>query len=158
MKHRVPSNALLGCVLTIALGASGCRDAPSTVYVRAPSYEEGLHLMTSHGKIARSRVGEPVVLHAQRRSGPWFAVPESDLEPGQCSVSILPPQLEAEVAGEVRWLVEPEGHASFNTDLRTDGSRTVTFDAPGVYTMTAESSASCGDPFYGDTLTIEVVE
>lgn len=158
MKHRAPRMALLGWTLAIALGASGCSDAASTAYVRAPSYEEELRLMTARGKTARLRVSEPLVLHAQRRSGPWFAVPEHDLEPGQCSVPSLPPQLEAEVAGSVRWLVEPDGHASFNVDLRTDGTRTVTFDTPGVYTLTAESSAHCGDPFYGDTLTIEVVE
>lgn len=162
-RSRIGIHVLAGCACAMGLGALACRDdaprgAGSAVYVRAASYEEELHLMTARGKTARLRVEQPLVLHAQRRSGPWVAVPAHDLEPGQCSVARLPPQLEAEVAGSVRWLVEPGGHASFNVDLRTDGTRTVVFDAPGVYTLTAESRADCGDPFYGDTLTIVVVE
>lgn len=130
-RSRIGIHVLAGCACAMGLGALACRDdAPrgsgSAVYVRAASYEEELHLMTARGKTARLRVEQPLVLHAQRRSGPWVAVPAHDLEPGQCSVASLPPQLEAEVAG--------------------------------VYTLTAESRADCGDPFYGDTLTIVVVE
>lgn len=128
------------------------------MYVPGESFEEDLFLITSGGRHPRIAVGEPLVLHAGRRSAPWLAIDGRDLEPDQCWLPSLPPQLEAEVAGSVRWLIEPSGHASFNTDLREDGSREVRFDSVGAYRLTAESSSWCGEPFSGDTLTIDVVE
>ncbi|MDH3206658.1 MAG: hypothetical protein OEO79_08600 [Gemmatimonadota bacterium] len=143
--------------LTLTLGA-GCGPEPAVVFVPSDTFEEELFVMTARGEVARIRVGEPLVLHAQRRSGPWKAATEDEVEPEACTLSSPPPQLEAEVAAQVRWIVAPEGSAVFNSDLRADGTREVRFEEAGVYVLTAESSSWCGTPFRGGELRIEVVE
>lgn len=156
MDARIRLHALLCAICAIAPLVSACGRDASVVYVPGGSFEEELFLTTSRGQAPRVRVGEPLVLHAQRRSGPWFPVPQRDVEEGQCSLTTLPPQLEPEVAASVRWIVVPEGHATFDVGLREDGTREVRFDAPGLYLLTAESGSWCREPFYGDTLRVEV--
>jgi hypothetical protein len=68
-----------------------------------------------------------------------------------------PPDIEPEVAGNLRWLVEPPGLATFNVELRLDQTREVRFSEPGVYRLSAESSVWCTEPYGGNTLTVEVV-
>jgi len=63
------------------------------------------------GVDVRLGVGEPLVLHVQRRSAPWRAVSSEELEADACHLTPPPPGLEIEVAGNVCWIVEPEGAA-----------------------------------------------
>lgn len=62
------------------------------------------------------------------------------------------------MADNLTWTVVPEGHATFNTGLREDRTRTVSFDAPGSYRLTARSASWCGEPFGGDTLQVDIRE
>ena len=55
-----------------------------------------------------------------------------------------PPAREADVADNVHWQVTPREAARFNTAIRTDHSREVTFAQPGTYTVNATTAIWCG--------------
>ncbi len=141
----------------LLIAAPGCGEEAATVYVPGTGFREELYLTTGRGPRARLGVDEPLVLHASRRSGPWVVADETTLPTDACRVASLPPQLELEVAADVRWIVEPAGRADWNVEAREDGAREIRFDAPGTYRLTAESTSWCGDPFLGDTLIVDVV-
>jgi hypothetical protein len=143
---------VLAVLLTVA-----CSQEPSDVFVPGPSFSQSIHLSTAQGERATVRVEQPLVLHAQRNSGPWVAVKRGSLSPDSCWLASPPPDLEPEVAGNLRWLVEPPGAATFNVGLRLDYTREVRFSEPGIYQLSAQSSAWCTEPYSGNTLTVEVV-
>lgn len=137
---------------------AGCRGDDTVVYVPGPSFIESLHLTTSRRARARVQLGEPLVLHAQRRSGPWLATTAGEVEEGQCTSPTPPPELEIEVADRVTWLVSPQGHASLAPADEGRGAMEVRFDSVGTYHLSAESPSLCGEPFRGRTLVVEVVD
>jgi hypothetical protein len=105
------------------------------------------------------RVGEALVLHATRRSGPWRQVEAASLPDEACRVAAPPPELELEVQSNVHWLVEPPGGAVFNLPRGPDlHLRTVSFSAPGRYLLRARSHAWCGEPVLSEALEIAVAE
>lgn len=128
------------------------------LYVPGSTFREALFISADRGPVVRAEVGEVITLSAQRRSGPWRAVPAGEVAEGTCSVPSRPPELETEVADDLTWSVYPEGHAVLNTEPLEDRTRTVRFDAPGRYVMTARSESWCGEPFEGDTLVFEITE
>jgi hypothetical protein len=149
------------CVLLFVLSlvfAVACSQEPSEVFVPGPSFSQSIRLATEHGERATVRVEQPLVLHAQRSSGPWVAVARASLPPDACWLVSPPAELEVEVAGNLRWLVEPPGAASFNVELRLDFTREVRFSRPGSYQLSADSQAWCRQPFSDNTLTVEVVD
>lgn len=137
---------------------AGCRGDDTVVYVPGPGFTESLHLTTARRARARVTLGEPLVLHAQRRSGPWVATPSGDVEEGQCTSSTPPPELEIEVADRVTWLVSPQGHASLAPAEEGRGAMEVRFDSVGTYHLSAESPSPCGEPIRGRTLVVEVMD
>lgn len=147
--------------LSIFLAASmwACvRAEPEVVYVPGTNFQEALFIAADRGPVVRARTGEPITLSAQRRSGPWRAVPADEVPDGTCSLASAPIELEAEVADNITWTVIPEGSATFNTGQREDRTRVLTFDEPGSYRLTAQSASWCGEPFGGDTLEVEIHE
>jgi hypothetical protein len=62
------------------------------------------------------------------------------------------------VAANLRWIVEPDGKAKFNTNFRRDFTREVRFTEPGTYKLYGVSSAYGPEPVSSKTVTIEVVE
>ena len=89
-------------------------------------------------------VGEPVVLYAERKTeGSWTRIPSKELKPDQCWVAALPPEREAAVADNLHWLVEPQGAAVFNIDVRSDHTRTVVLSKSGAFTLTPSTSVWC---------------
>lgn len=150
----------MATVVTLLLAGllAGCGGDDTMVYVPGTGFVEGLHVTTERGAQVRIGVGEPLEIHAQRRSGPWVPVPAGDVEEGQCASPTLPIQLEAEVADRVTWLVDPQGHATLRPAEEGRGSMEVLFDSAGTYRLTAESPSPCGEPFRGGILVIEVVE
>ncbi len=156
MNRRFPSRpGPLAWMLVAALpGCVGGDDA--VVYVPGTTFREELHVGADRGPVIRAEVGEPIVLSAQRRSGPWRAVRASEVPEGTCSLASPPLELEAEVADNITWSVIPEGLATFNTGIREDRTRVVVFEEPGSYRLTAESASWCGEPFGGDTLEVEI--
>lgn len=135
---------------------ASCSREPSEVYIPAPDFTQALSIATAQGPRAGIRVGEPLRLHAARRTGPWIRVARASLPENACWLAVSPPDFEREVAATVRWHVEPPHQATFNGGLRPDGTREVVFAAPGTYRLTAVSASWCGEPFGGDTLAVEV--
>lgn len=135
----------------------GCRGDETVVYVPGPGFVESLYLSAARRMPARVEVGEPLVLHAQTRSGPWVASTAREVEEGQCATPTPPPEMEVEAADRVTWLVTPHGHASL-APADDRGAMEVRFDSAGTYHLSAESPSPCGDPVRGRTLVIEVVD
>ena len=145
-------------ILLVGLLVAACGGDDPVVYVPGTGFVEALRVTTARGPRARVGVGQPVEIHAQRRSGPWVAVEAGEVEEGQCTSPTLPNQLEAEVADGVTWLVDPAGHATLRPAEEGRGSMEILFDSPGTYRLTAESPSPCGDPIRSGTLVVEVVE
>jgi len=135
-----PAFAPAGYLLALAL-LQGCDRTPEFVFVlNAPQKIE----LAASASTLRTPVGVPVVLHAERKTeGSWTRIPSRELKPGQCWVAALPLEREAEVADNIRWIVEPEGAAVFNIDVRPDHTRTVVLSKPGVFTLTPSTSVWC---------------
>ena len=144
--------------LLVGLLLAACGGDDTVVYVPGTGFVEALRVTTARGGRASVGVGQPVEIHAQRRSGPWVAVAAGDVEEGQCTSPTLPNQLEAEVADDVTWLIEPEGHATLRPAEEGRGSLEILFDSVGTYRLTAESPSPCGEPLRSGTLVVEVVE
>jgi hypothetical protein len=142
-------------ILAAAL-AVACSPEPSEVFVPGPSFQQSIRLSTAQGENATVRVAQPLVLHAQRSSGPWIKVKRDSLAPDSCWLTSPPADLDAEVAGNLRWVVDPPEGATFNTDLRLDQTREVRFSEPGRYRLSAHSSVWCTEPYAGNTLSVEV--
>ena len=84
-------------------------------------------------------------------------VPYSDVPDGVQWWRSQPPAFEEEVAGNLRWIVEPTGAARFNTDFRPDLTREVRFSKPGTYTLSATSNIYGKEPVSSKRVTITVV-
>jgi hypothetical protein len=146
---------LCACFMTLACSD----DPPVVVFVAGEGFHETLHISTGAGMSPVIGVNEPLTLHARRTSGPWAAIPRAELQDEPCWQGSPPPQVEPEVADNVRWLVKPDTAAArFNIRYRTDHSREVRFSRPGVYSVTAQSNVSCSVPASVDTLIITVID
>ena len=132
----------LAVVTPLALCAcSGERDL---VYVPVDAPQAEVTVRASSAEVG---VGEVVVLHAQRRyRAEWKQVPRHTLTPAQCWMQRPPPDLEPEVADNLRWQVSVPSAATFNTAPRPDRAREVVFSAPGEYVLNASSAVWCGPP------------
>ena len=143
-------------LILVTVGLTGCSgDPPDRVFVPSASYSESLDVRTEQGDSARVAVGAPLILHGRRTSGPWIEVARGTLSPSACWMASPPDRVEDEIAGNLRWTADPP-EAEFNTDLRLDQTREVRFPRPGSYVLTAQSHGWCSDPYFGDTLWVEV--
>lgn len=137
---------------------SSCDREPAFVYVLGAPQTVSLSVSASATKVT---AGEPIVLHAARRTtGTWKRIAMKDRRPDQCWMSQPPPESEDEVADNLRWEATPATAAQFNTDLRADHTRSVTFVSPGTVTLASSSSVWCepGRSVNGSLLQIEVGE
>jgi len=86
---------------------------------------------------ASARVGEEIVLQAQRNSGPWRRAKKSEVkaEEGVVLWSKEPPEMEEgfTVTGNLRWDAHPSEGVVFG--MRGMSERTVTFNAAGKYRL-----------------------
>lgn len=148
---------LAPCALVLAV--AGCAGpGPDVVWVPDEGFATSVRIAVDL-PAGGARVGEPLVLHAERRSGPWREASAASLPEGACRVVGPPPELEPEVQANVHWLVEPAGAAVFNLPQAKDlHLRTVSFRAPGTYRLRARSHAWCGEPVLSEALEIVVVE
>jgi hypothetical protein len=131
---------LTGYLLAVAL-LQACDRTPESVFVlNAPQTVR----LTASASTLSARAGEPVVLYAERKTqGSWTRIPSKELKPDQCWVAALPPERETAVADNIHWVVEPEGEAVFNIDVRPDHTRTVVLSKPGIFTLTPSTSVWC---------------
>jgi hypothetical protein len=133
-----------------------CSRPPDRVFVPAPSFEYTIEASTGKGLAPEVRVGEPLTLHANRSSGPWVEVVRPSLPTDACWIGRPPLHEEPEVADNLRWVVEPEGRATFNLGLTKDHTRVVRFAAPGRYALHAISSMWCSSPKASNVMTVVV--
>jgi len=142
--------------LGIAVLVCGCSPEPELVFIPGPSFSQVVRISSSQGDAPHVAVGQPLVLHAVRQSGPWVPARRTALAAGACWVGAQPPREEAEVSDNLRWVAEPEGAATFNVRYRPDHTREVHFSAPGQYRLKASSSLWCGPPQESNAITVSV--
>ena len=146
------SRLLIGLVLV-----GGCYDPPppAKVFIPGPDVSTTVTISVSTKKAA---VDEPVILYASRTSSGFVEMPYGDVPSGVQWWRQMPPAYENEVAANLKWIVEPEGKAQFNTNFRKDFTREVRFSEPGTYKLYGISSAYGPKPVTSKTVTIEVTE
>ncbi|MDP2241762.1 MAG: hypothetical protein Q8K18_16610 [Burkholderiales bacterium] len=128
-------------LLCVAAMLVACQGEPRWVYVPATEPEVELLVRASATEVS---VGEPVVLHAERRSrGEWKQVEKSSLTSEQCWLGRPPPAQEKEVSDNVRWEALPAGRARFNTVYRDDHTREVVFLEAGTFTLESSTEVWC---------------
>lgn len=150
-----PTRAL---VLSSLIALSGCPSEPREVYI--PRTEPTVELVVRASAV-EVFVGEPVVLYAERwYHGTWELVERSSLSSEQCWMGRPPESHEPEVADNIHWQSSPTEGARFNTDLRADRTREVTFSLPGTYTLRPSSAIWCNreETAKGKPITIVVLE
>jgi len=147
--------AVVGLLLLVC---GACSHEPERVFVPAAPFHHEIEVQTAQGLGATVRVGEPLVLHARRMTGPWKEVHRGTLPSDACWVTGPPEDEEPEVADNVHWMVDPDGYATFNLGLRGDPTRTVHFTRPGQYQLRAVSKTFCSPPSSSTDLTVLVVE
>jgi hypothetical protein len=126
------------------------------VFVPGAPFKHVVDVRTSQGGAAEVRVGEWLTLHARRETGPWVAVERRSLGPDGCWVAPPPPEHEAEVADNVRWMAQPSSRGEFNLGILEDHTRRVRFRAPGRYVLKASSSTWCSPNVESNELTVTV--
>ncbi len=135
-----------------------CQPNAPTVFVPAPAYTQTVEVRTDQGITATIAVGEPLLLYATLRAGPWTEVPRDVGTKGDCWLESEPPELAENVANGVQWLVDPPGNARFNIEFRNDGSRDVSFKAPGQYELVALSAFWCAPKYESNRIVVSVTE
>jgi hypothetical protein len=143
---------IFGLVLVV-----GCYDPPppERVFVPGPDFSSTVTISVSTTKAA---VDDPVILYASRMTSGFVEIPYTDVQPGVQWWRQMPPAFEKEVAGNLRWFVEPDGRAKFNTNFRKDFTREVRFTEPGKYELYGVSAAYGPERISSKTIIIEVVE
>jgi hypothetical protein len=135
-----------------------CARQPERVFVPGTPFRHVVEVRTSQGVAANIRVGEWLILHGRRSTGPWTVTERRALGPDGCWVAPSPAEEEPQVADNLKWTAQPEGKADFNLDILTDHTRRVRFSAPGRYVLHATSSTWCSPPVGSNDLTVVVKE
>lgn len=126
---------------TAAMLVSGCEQQQPLVYVLEGPQEVTL---TASASATTVKVGETVVLHAQRRAvGKWKQIPRDQLTPGQCWLYTQPPELEQEVAGSIDWEVLPNSAVRFENAVQMDQTRVATMLVRGRVTLKPLTTVRC---------------
>jgi hypothetical protein len=134
-------NCRSAVLLSGAIMLAACQEEPRLVYV--PSTEPEMELLVAASATEVS-VGEPVILHAERRSrGEWKQVEKSSLGGEQCWLGRPPPAREPEISDNIRWEALPAEHARFKTAYRNDRTREVVFLKAGTVTLESSSAVWC---------------
>lgn len=121
--------------------ASGCEQQQPMVYVLEGTQDITL---TASASATTVKVGETVVLHAQRRSvGKWKQIPRDQLTPGQCWLYTAPPEFEQEVAASIDWEVTPENAVRFDNAVRMDQTRIATMMVRGRVSLRPLTTVRC---------------
>ena len=135
-----------------------CSSEPARVFVPGAPFKHVIEVRTAEGAAANIRVGEWLMLHGRRSTGPWIEVDRKGLGPDGCWVAPPPPAEEAQVADDLTWTTQPEGKAEFDSGLRPDHARRVRFAVPGRYRLRASSSTWCSPRVASNELTVVVKE
>ena len=77
--------------------SGACSDMPSPVFVPGTGYRESLFVTSEQGVRAQVAVGQPLLLHAERLSGPWRLSPRDSVAEDGCWLPSAPLEHEIEV-------------------------------------------------------------
>jgi hypothetical protein len=128
-------------IVLVSIIAVGCKQQSPMVYVLDGQQDVKLKASASATEV---KVGDTIVLHAQRRSvGKWKQIPRDQLTQGQCWLYTQPPELEEEVADNLEWEVQPENAVRFDTTFRMDHTRPVTVLIQGRITLRPLTAVRC---------------
>ncbi len=125
------------CAVIILLVFCGCTEKPPEwIFVPDTGYRCEVKIELP----ARIRVGEEVLLQAERTNGPWKRVRPEAAVPGITPWTREPPthQNGFDVTGNVHWEVFPAGFAKFSGEASR--VRTIRFSAPGRYRIRASTA------------------
>ena len=142
-------------ILVVGLAGAGCSPESGPAFVAGEGATETIEISTDRGPTPSLMVGEPLVLHARRTSGPWVET-HREAVAGPCWWGAPPPSVEPEVADNIRWIADPSDAARFNLDVRSDHAWVFRFSEPGTYVLEARSALTCSD-FTVDSLTVQFV-
>lgn len=128
-------------MLSAVIFMSACEPSPpELVWVPAPEFAASLEVSIDPPSDGNYRVGEWIVLHAIRSTGPWQQVRHRDLPKGAKWMREPPFEREEKVEANIRWLVDPNGQCEFNLpDLRKMKARKVRFNTAGDFRLWAVS-------------------
>ncbi|HET9444759.1 MAG TPA: hypothetical protein VFO35_00770 [Steroidobacteraceae bacterium] len=142
---------------TAILFAAGCEQQQPMVWVLEGPQQVTL---TASASAKTVKVGETVVLHAQRRTvGKWKQIPRDQLTPGQCWLYTAPPEFEQEVAASIDWEVMPENAVRFDNAVRMDQTRIATMVVRGRVSLRPLTTVRCEKDRIeeGDPIRLEVL-
>ncbi len=147
-----------GAVIGVLLSVAACGPSkPDVVWVPGEGFGAVLSISADLPDGRPLGVGEELVLHATRSSGPWQEVLSDTLADDACWLVHPPAPVETEVQATVRWMVDPAGDAAFNLPRLHDlFSRSVTFSKAGAYRLWAADTIWCGDPVRSETIVVVV--
>jgi hypothetical protein len=119
---------------------------PELVWIPAAGYGAALEIAVDPPAGEAYKVGEWIVLHATRSTGPWKQVAHKDLPEGAGWMREPPPAREEAVEANVRWYADPPGQHEFNLpEPKEIMTRTVRFSSAGVFQLWAESHTWGGE-------------
>lgn len=149
-------NKSIAVLVLCLILSSGCEPRPpENVYVPGPSAQETVTISVSKVK---GKVGEPLILHASRKTRGYILVKSSTLPEEACWWRSEPPAEEKEVADNLKWVIEPSGSATFNVNYRSDHARDVVFLKAGKYKLKGYSAVWCPPVTASDEVEIEISE
>jgi hypothetical protein len=146
---------VLSLLAGVVWSGAGCQErSPEYVFVAGRGYSQVVTAWSEHDVV---KVNQPVVIHASRISGPFERVKRTSVDGRTRWWKREPPHQEPEVSGNLRWVVSPEGTALFNTRLRPDHAREITFSKPGQYVLRGYSAVWNGSPTASNEVRISVL-
>lgn len=148
------TNMRLG-LLVMFLALTGCQDEiPAYVYVPGKDAKETVIVSAS---TLKGKVNEPVILHATRETTGFIRVKYSTLSDPRNYWRKEPPAFEQEVAGNLRWIIDPSGAHFMNLDYRIDQTREVIFKKAGKYRLYGFSAVYIPPNTRSNTIEIEII-
>lgn len=133
----------------------GCEKTPQEVFVPATAQKVKLVVTASTTHLA---AGDSAVFSAERwNTGEWKKVSTKELSADQCWMVNPPESFEEEVADNLRWEISPREGVRLNAGFRSDHTREVIFEKPGIYVVRSSSKVPCRPNFVAEGKPITMV-
>jgi hypothetical protein len=132
---------------------------PRQVWIPGADFEARLHVKLEIDEGSAPRLGQWLVVRAERATGPWQLVEYESLAAGDRWLREPPAPVESGVEANVRWIVVPSEGVEFNLPTAREPTvRRVRFNRPGSYRIWAESHTWGGGRVTSNVVTLTVVE
>ena len=134
-----------GLLAGLVVPLLACERVPARVFVQGTPFRHDVRVTTEQGDRASVVVGQPLRLHATRKSGPWIEKLGSEAPEDGCWTEVARSE-EPEVAALLRWHTEPSGFSGLDVPTLVSGddrTRTIRFSRAGEYRLSATSAVTC---------------